>query len=345
MVCNKIVSALRPKSLRRKYFLMSETSFQEYQDTPANRRELVAFLERPGSLRPPQGTWDQRLTHWWDENPFAALNPYRGRIVYSENRIVGYGGAIPAGYALHGQHLPVLLATTLEVAPEYPKAGLSILLKMRALAEEIPVFHTTPSPKLQHTLEKMESLAETRVRCHFYPCGGLSWLQRRRWPSLDSSVRLVSSVDEVLAVARPFQKADRIEKWRSLESLRWYLATPTREQYLIAAVDASDTLHSFLVVKPRLVRGLPAWDVIDAFTTRDDYSELHALAGCITSDPTLLPQKAQLLTVSAFPDDSTWDATPGTLTREQHVCHHFMMPESLRGTPKHTVMAEGDLVL
>jgi len=324
---------------------MPETSFQEYQDTPANRRELVAFLQRPRSLRSSQGTWDQRLTHWWDENPFGTLHPYRGRIVHSKDRIVGYGGVIPAGYALHGQLLPVLLATTLEVDPEYPKAGLSILLKMRALAEETAVFHTTPSPKLRHTLEKMESHAETCVRCHFYPSGGLSWLQRRRWPKLDSSVRLISSIDEALAVARPFQKADRIEKWRSLESLRWYLSTSTREQYLVGAVDASDTLFSFLMVTPRQVRGLQAWDVIDSFTTRDDFSELHALAGCITSDPTLLPQKAQLLTVSAFPDDSTWDAMPGTLTREQHVCHYFMMPESLRGIPKHTVMAEGDLVL
>jgi hypothetical protein len=324
---------------------MPETSFQEYQDTPANRRDLVAFLQRPGRLHPSRGTWDQRLSHWWDSNPFATLHPYRGRIVHSEDRIVGYGGAIPAGYALHGQLLPVLLATTLEVDSEYPKAGLSILLKMRAMAEETPVFHTTPSPKLRQTLEKMESRAETRVRCHFYPSGGVSWLQRRPWPTLDPSVRLISSIDEVSAVARPFQKADRIEKWRSLESLRWYLSTPTREQYLVGAADAADTLHSFLIVAPRQVRGLHAWDVIDAFTTRDDDSELHALAGCITSDATLLPQKAQLLTISAFPDDRTWDAMPGVITREQHVCHYFTMPEPLQCIPKHTVMAEGDLVL
>jgi hypothetical protein len=191
----------------------------------------------------------------------------------------------------------------------------------------------------------MIALTETRVRCHFYPCGGLSWLQRRRWPSLDSSVRVVSSIDEVQGVARPFQKADRIEKWRSLESLRWHLTTPTREQYVIAAVDAADTLHSFLIVTPRLVRGLHAWDVIDAFTTRDDSCELHALAGCIARDPALLPKKAHLLTVSAFPDDCTWDAMPGTFTREQQVCHYFMMPKSLRGIPKHSVIAEGDFVL
>lgn len=324
---------------------MPETRFEEYEDTPESRRDLIAFLERPGSLRPLRGSWAERLVHWWDENPFASWHPYRGRVIYHRDRLVGYGGAIPAGYALHGQPLPALLATTLEVTPEFPKAGLSVLLKMRSLAEQTPLFHTTPSPKLQHTLEKMEARVERHVICHFYPAGGFSWLNRRVWPQLDSSVRLTSTLAEVSSIAQPYQKADRIEKWRSVESLRWYLSTPTRQQHLLGAVDGAGVLHSFLIVAERRVRGLPAWDVLDAFTARDDFSELHALVGQLARQPHLLPGKACLLTVSVFPGDSSWEALPGCLHREQQVCHYFMLPEALRGVPKHTVLAEGDLVL
>jgi hypothetical protein len=324
---------------------MPETRFEEFHDTAENRRALVAFLSKSEHLNPAQGGWERRLAHWWDENPAAAQNPYRGRVLYHGKQIVGYGGAIPVSYALKGRELSALIATTLEVEPQYPKAGLPILLKMRSLAEHSLIIHTTPSQKLQHTLVKMGAMAETRTTCHFYPGHDLSWMQRRRWPTVDASMRVITSMNEVRAMVRPFQSENRIEKWQSPASLRWQLSTPTHDLQFVGAADISGTLHSFLILALRRVRGLQAWHVLEAFSTRDDSSELHALAGCIASDPTLLPQKTPLLTISTFPGDHTWDAMPGIIQRKQSVCHYFLMPAPLSRAPKHTVMAEGDLIL
>jgi hypothetical protein len=65
----------------------------------------------------------------------------------------------------------------------------------------------------------------------------------------------------------------------------------------------------------------------------------------VTRQPGLLPSKASLITTASFPGDHSWESSPALLTREQQVCHYFMLPESLRSVPKHTVMAEGDFVV
>jgi hypothetical protein len=322
---------------------MPDNLLQEYQDSPAERADLLAFLKRPGGLVPAQGTWEERTKHWWDDNPHADLHPCRGRMHRHEGGVVGFAGSIPAAYALDGRQLPVLLATTLEVLPEYPKVGLAMLLKMRSLSEEIPIIHTTPSPKLQHTLLKMDARAETHVQRRFFLTGTLAKLSR--WPRLDAAMTLTTRIEDVLAISRPYQKADRLEKWHSPESLRWQLSTPTRQQAFVGAIDASGTLHSFLILTPQRVRRLPAWDILEAFTTRDDFSELHALAGAVVRQPGLLPSRASLITTASFPGDPTWASSPALLTREQQVCHYFMLPEALRAVPKHTVMAEGDFVV
>ncbi len=322
---------------------MPETTFQEYQDSPAERAALLAFLQRPRGLEPIQGSWEERLAHWWDENPFSHLHPYRGRVLMHRNQIVGYGGSIPTSYALEGRQVPAIVATTLDVSPEFPQAGLSILLKMRSLSLETPLCLTTPIPKLRQTLLKMGALAETQVLRRYFPMGHLAKFSR--WPRLDATVRLTTRVQDVLSISRPYQKTDRLEKWHTPESLRWQLSTPTRQQTFIGAIDSSGTLHSFLILTPHHARGLPAWEILEAFTTRDDFSELHALTSAVTRQPSLLPSKALLITTASFPGDPTWRHSPALLTREQQVCHYFLMPESLREVPKHTVMAEGDFVV
>jgi hypothetical protein len=326
---------------------MPPTEFHEYEDSPKARAELLDFLQHTGELRAGQGSWAKRLAHWWDENPFAKLHPYRGRILRADGRVIGFGGTIPAGYALAGQQVPVLLASTLRVDPAFPKAGLPMLLKMRKLSAEVPIFHTTPIPKLQHALEKMGAVCEKLVRRRFYPMGALARLSRahKKWPMLDAGLTLITRVDQARALLRPWRSQDWLEKWTTIESLNWYLTTPTRQQRFLGVVDAQGTLHSYLILSPRSARGIQAWDVVESFTTRDTAVEIHALVGALIRDPELLPGLRPLLTVASFPWDLTWDQTPSLMAREQHVCHYFMLPNHLRGVPKRTLMAEGDLVL
>jgi len=72
---------------------------------------------------------------------------------------------------------------------------------------------------------------------------------------------------------------------------------------------------------------------------------LHALAGALIRDTSILPGARRLLTVAAFPSDPAWEHTPAVLTRPQKVAHFFLLPGPQRQVPKLTLMAEGDLLL
>ncbi len=334
---------IEPPSVRRE---TQKTTVHDFVDTPDHREELLAFLKRTGDLGAGQGRWEDRLAHWWDENPFAHLHPLRGRVVCMDGRIVGFGGAVPVAYALHRQILPVLLATTLRVEGEPGRAGAAILLHMRELSRSIPVIHTTPNGKIQQALWSMGAMGETQVTRRVYLAGGLRVLRPgRAWPRLDASVRLTTRPQEVRSVSRSWRSESRIEKWTTPETLRWYLSTPVCKQTFIGAVDAEGMLTSYLLLMPRTLRGFPAWDVVESFTTRDSPEELHALMGELIRHPGHLPGYRSLVTVATFPADTTWEGTPCIMTRDQTVCHFTVLPESLRQIPKYTMMAEGDLVL
>jgi len=324
---------------------MPKLDLSPYPDTPKARAELVEFLNRQ---LPPQngGGWEQRLRHWWDENPAAADNQERGRWAHAEGRLVAYGGTIPALHAWQGQPCQALYATTFCVDEHFPKAAALVFLQQREVAEQRMITHTTPSPRVQEALLKMGARAEQTVTRHFLPAGlasrlhGSSW-----WPALPANKRVVTDPAEVTAIARPYQRADRIEKWITPEYLRWFCRSTMRTHHFLGLVDAAGVLSSYLLVTSRTVRGLSSWDVLESFTTQEDRSELYALIGILVKEPGLLPGGAVLVTAAAFPDDLTWDPPPALLHRTQRVCHFFLLPEALREAPKHTIMAEGDLGL
>lgn len=325
---------------------MQERSAHDYADGPEARQELLAFLDRPDAPQKPACPWADRLHHWWDENPFAGICPQRGYVLRQDGEIGGFVGVIPTAYAWQGAPLPVLLTSTFDLKPEFFKQGHSVLLRLRSLLREASVFHTTPSPHLWHILVRMKARAETQAVCDYHPRGRIASWWRNGGEKLDSGISLTTSLDAVRALARPYQNAERIEKWRSLEALRWQLTTPTRLQFFLGAVDSEGVLHSFLILSPCDVRGLPALEVIDYFTTRDDLHELHALADLLTRhDSSLNLPRTPLWIVRSFPGDETWAGRPGLLHREHTVCHFFMLPPYLREAPKRSVMAEGDLVL
>lgn len=324
---------------------MPKLELSAYPDTPAARVELVAFLER--HLQPRNGCgWEQRLRFWWDENPAAALNQERGRWVHANGRLVAYGGSIPALHAWQEQPCEAEYATTLCVDERFPKAGALVFLQQREVAAQRMIAHATPNPRVQAALLKLGARAEQTVTRHFFPAGVASHLRGRSWwPSLPSHKRLVTDPNEVMSIARPFQRADRIEKWITPDYLRWFCRSLTRTHHFLGIVDGGGTLSSYLLVTHRQVRGMRSWDVLESFTTNEDESELQSLIGMLVKEPGLLPGGALLVTGAKFPDDSGWDRLPALLRRRQKVCHFFLLPEALRHAPKHTIMAEGDLGL
>lgn len=326
---------------------MSDLELQDYQDSPDARAELISFLKHTGDMPESQGTWAQRLAHWWDENPFSQLHPMRGSIVRAGSRLVGFGGCIPASYALHGEKVPALLATTLRAESDALNSGTPLLKRMRRQGEVVPLVITTPIPKLQHYLDRLGTPNEKQVCRHVFACGFLAGMTRakNKWPALDEAMHCVADLSKVKDVARSYSMADRLEKWISIAALKWQMSTPTRRLHFVGAVDDGGVLHSFLILSPRRLRGLAAWEIVESFTTRDSVVELQALAGRLVHDPSLQPHSSFLLTVAAFASDRSWDDMPALSRREQRVCHYFMLPDSLHGIPKHTVMAEGDLLL
>ena len=324
---------------------MPKLDISPYPDTPKARAELVEFLNR--QLPPQSGRdWEQRLRHWWDENPAAADNQERGRWAHAEGRVVAYGGIIPALHAWQGQPCQALYATTFCVDEHFPKAAALVFLQQREAAEQRMITHTTPSPRVQEALLKMGARAEQTVTRYFFTAGLASHVYGRSWwPSMPANMRVVTNAAEVTAITRPYQRAGRIEKWITPEYLRWFCRSTTRTHHFLGLVDAVGTLSSYLLVTARPVRGLRSWDVLESFTTNEDRSELFALIGHLVKEPSILPGGAVLVTSAAFPDDLTWEPPPALLNRTQRVCHFFLLPEALRHTPKHTVMAEGDLGL
>lgn len=325
---------------------MPKLELASYPDRPEDRRQVMEFLKQ--HLAGPVATdWERRMRFWWDENPAAASIPERGRWVHADGRLVGFGGSIPALHAWQGRPVPALYATTLCVDKRFPKAAALMFLKQREVGEQYLITHSTPNPRVQHALFKMGAQAQTRVTRHFLPAGTASWLSGRSWwPALPAGLRLVTNPAEVTAVARPYRREDRVEKWITPEYLRWFCESPVRAHHFVGTVDAGGVLSSCLLVTPRRVKGLRAWDVVESFTTHaEDHAGLHALIGQLIRDPGLLPGGAALVTAGTFPGDTVWDPTPALLRRPQQVCHFFLMPEPLRQVPKHTVMAEGDLGL
>lgn len=322
---------------------MPKLELSPYPDTADARRELVVFLEQHWKS---DNDWRQRMRFWWDENPAAEGNKERGRWVHADGRLVGFGGSIPALHAWLGMPCEAVYATTFCVDEQFPKAAALVFLQQREMTEKHMITHATPNPRVQKALLKLGARAEKTVTRHFFPAGLASRFRGRSWwPSLPTRKRLATDPGEVMAVARPFQRADRIEKWISPEYLRWFCSSPGRKHHFLGTVDAEGVLSSYLLATPCAIKGLQSWDVLEAFTTEDDETELHALIGMLVKEPGLLPGGASLVSAAAFPGDHVWDRTPALLKRRQQVCHFFLMPERLRAAPKHTVMAEGDLGL
>lgn len=324
---------------------MPKLDISPFPNIPTARAELVKFLNL--HIKPQNGLdWEQRLRFWWDENPAAADNEERGRWVHADGRLVAYGGSIPALYAWQQRPCQALYSTTFCVDGQFPKAAALVFLQQREVAAHRIITHTTPNPRVQTALLRLGARAEQTVTRHFFPAGPASLLRGRFWwPSLPTHKRVVTDPAEVTAIARPYQRTDRIEKWITPEYLRWFCRSTTRTHHFLGLVDAAGTLSSYLLVTRRLVHDLRSWDVLESFTTSADPSELHALTGHLIKEPGILPGGASLITTATFPGDPSWASTPALLRRTQRVCHFFLFPKALRQAPKHTIMAEGDLGL
>lgn len=327
---------------------MPDTVVQEYIDTPAARAELASYLGRGAGAGLDDACWLRRFSHWWDANPSAAMHSHRGYVVRQVGQIVGYGGAIPSSYTLNGAEVPALLATTLRVDAGHAKAGLHILLSMRRMGRQVLIVHTTPVPRLQQVLNEMGARAETRISRRVLPLGRSAGLVpgRFRWPRLDASVQTVTGLGGVNGLAVPCMRRDVLEKTVSLELLRWQMDAPLQRLRFLGAVDSRGCLHSFVLLREsRTLRVLRSWEVVQSWTARETVEELWALVGELIREPGILGRRMNWLAAPSFAADFHWRGIPCLFEHPERVCHYFLIPREFGHAAKHSMLAEGDLML
>ncbi|MGV3662324.1 MAG: hypothetical protein ACO1TE_19215 [Prosthecobacter sp.] len=321
---------------------MPACQIEDYQDNEAAREELISWLVATDTHGLDGNIWRRRMAHWWDENPFSALCPERGWLLRQEGRLVGFLGLIPVCYAVHGKPTPAYMASTWRVDEPHRNASLPMFMRLRRLGAQHLVVDSTPTPDVQQLMRRCGWVACCEVRKHFLELGWAGRLLHGGCvPSLSPGLRLIRDPAEVRAVAQGGRAADGLGKWVTPESVRWFTSSPMRRHVFVGVVDAESCLTSHLVCTPTRVQGVPAWLAVDHFTARTSNAELHALVGALVGGG-VLPGGRLLLSVAAFPEDSTWDGLRCLHSRPEQVCHYFLLPEGLRGLRQHTVLAEGD---
>ena len=325
--------------------VVKATQIDDFQDTAEAREELIPWLMATDQEPLTSTQWKQRLAHWWDENPFADMAPRRGWTLRHEGRIVGFMALIPTCYAIEGRATPSYIASTWRVDEPHRNRSLPMLMKLRPISATTLISDTTAIPGVQLLLKRSNWISCPNIQRHFVAMGMPGRiLQRSIWPELSPGVSLTRDPRDVFSVSSPCSSSAGIEKWITPDYLRWFAAGPMRRHEFVGAIDSSGCLTSYLFLTPKRVRGIPAWMEIDHFTTHPTSKELHALVGALVREPTLLGSE-RLLSLAAFPGDTTWDDTPTLHRRTEYVWHFFSIPEAYRSLAKRTVMAEGDLGL
>jgi len=321
---------------------MPVCQIEEYADSQQARAELIPWLVATDTEYLNAETWQKRLAHWWDDNPFAAKVTLRGWILRYDGNIVGFMGLIPTCYAVCGQATPAFIASTWRVDENHRNASISMLVKLRNLAKTTLIADTTPTPQVRALLQRSGWISLPNIQRRFVPLGIFQKLTlRRRWPTLPPGKRVTRDPGDVQNITAQCMSSASIEKWITPDYLQWFASSPKRRHEFVGVIDDAGCLSSYLFLTSKPIRGIPAWMEIDHFTTATSFDELHALVGELVRCPSLLGSK-RLLSLAAFPGDSAWNEAPVVHQRTEHVPHFFAIPEALKLIPKRTVLAEGD---
>ncbi|HYF35025.1 MAG TPA: hypothetical protein VD994_07010 [Prosthecobacter sp.] len=315
-----------------------------YQDSPTVRAQLVSFLERSfrteGACTEEQ--WRRRLTHWWDDNPFAQHIPHRGWVFWEENQIRGFLGVIPASYVDGlGDRIPALIATSWAVDEPHRNSALAMGFRFHRMGVDHLLVDTTPSPPVQAMLRHHGWTEQRQIRRRYL----LRALARRILSdavTLEPNLRIIQDVSQVITVAQQ-RKTLSWHKEITPEYLRWFVAAPMREHRFLGVANEYGQLTSYIIATPQSAGGIRCWSVMDWYTTRDHNHELEALVAALARHPEGWGgRRWPLLSLASFPPEDCWKDLPRMLERWEEVCHFHWLPPHLKAQPKRTALAEGD---
>ena len=316
---------------------MATCSLQPYLDTAAERQLLLQYLSRTetdATLNLQR--WEQRLAHWWDENPFAAVAPARGWILQSEDSIVGFQGLIPCSYWVDSSVMPAYISTTWRVDEPHRNQSLPMLMQLRRLGQHHLLMDTTPTTEVQKLLSHTGWQALGQVTRHLL----LTRWFRGKWPALPAGLRFTTNLSDVTQVEAPARTAGIVQKHYTPEALAWYASSVMRSHSFAGLVDATGLLRCFVFLTPTRLKGLPALGEVDHYCATDHHL-LLCLLGEVLRCKHLLSH-SWLLALHSFSGDTSWDAVQSRITQQIGTNHFAYLPPNLRALEKVTVMAEGD---
>ncbi len=295
-----------------------------FLDSPSTRAELVSWLAKSEGAQASEAGWAARLRHWWDENPWRTLVQERGWLLHSEGGIVGFQGLIPAAYAVNGECRAACISSTWRVDNEFRNQSVAMLMQLKRLGLSRLLVDSTPTADVQVLLQKTGWKASREVEQSIVvPCLLSS-------PQMAAGRRVTENLDEVRNVAQPFSSAIGVERWITLDYLRWYARSNTRQHVFGGVVDAQGCLSSYVF----LTRSrFGSWMEVDHFTS-EGKDELLALVASLRT--------RLWIKLHAFPGDDSWQGIRVLHRRVIQVCHHYLMPAEMERLPQRTVMAEGD---
>ncbi len=330
---------------------MSLTLDTLHDNVPAPlRHEIAAFLETAeGSPCAAEG-WLLRMQHWWTTNPALDAHPLRGWVQRDEQqRIVGFMAGIPSWGAWQGKRIPVIFPVSWRVAEEHRGTSVQMLLKLRELARTLAMVDSTPAPAVRLMLNKIGFCSAESGTGHVFVTGrmlgtlaALIGGRGRGFPILSSRRRLVFDLAEVTSIARSFMRAQCVEKWVTLDYLRWTQVAPILRPRFVGIVDEQGSLSTYLMLQEHVLKGRPAWLVVDWFTTSGDMNEMFAVLGQLCRDPALLGDTRRFIEVVTLGPAPEWHGAPA-LVRIKRPSHlYFCLPLALRDAERRSVLLDGD---
>jgi hypothetical protein len=328
----------------------SQLMTEPYQDTADNRAELIAFLETSfNEAKGRQGLWAERMAHWWDLNPYANLDARRGWIMRESDGgpLIGFLGLIPTCYAIDGAPRVAMLPTTWVVDSKHQKKAFGIARRLTRMGKELLVVSTTGREAFQEAMKRRGWIHQDQARRRFLPSGllGLAWVPKRE--PLAWGRRLITSTQDMAAMARPYRSGKGIEKWITTEYLHWYVNSPGSEQRFFGVVDEAGQLSSYVILAPKRTWGVvPTWSVVDWFTTESSNHEVVSILAALLAAPAKAGLgRCWLLRLTEMEGDKIWAGVRGILPAAVRLNHLYLAPAQVRDRSKTWVLAEGDLGL
>ena len=312
---------------------------------------LVQFLSNFENEKRPKSFWQQRLKHWWDENPYHGSDDPKGWILYFNDAIVGFLGVISCEYYLNDVIHKALSTTTWRVEENHRNEAMNLYFNLISLQQKYIILNTTPSSKVKEILHKLKYKSNNICNNYIFPItrkrAGLVSFPWNLFTNFcsgllpDKDLNLVS-LDKEFDFSFS-QNGNLLSRNTSKEYLRWYCNSPAMPKKFLGLTDSNNILQAYVVVIKKEFNGTPTWRVIDYQSINHSIGLIYVLIRKIMKNPESLGKEAvNFLVFSNF--DGKKEVTKPLFIPNKKIetTHYFTQPDFLSDAEKRCVKAEGD---